>query len=75
VRGIHPHGDGKSPQAIEDKGVAGVHCAARVRKLLEVKGLNEGNGREDEEIVLSGARVGTGPWQTRQEDSMPVRIG
>jgi hypothetical protein len=25
--GIHPHGDGKSPQAIERKEVAGVHCA------------------------------------------------
>jgi hypothetical protein len=35
IGGIHPHGDRKSPEAIEDKGVAGVHCAkesARSRK-------------------------------------------
>jgi hypothetical protein len=32
IGGIHPHGDRKSPEAIERKGIAGVHCAARVRK-------------------------------------------
>ena len=42
-RGIHPHCDGKSPQAVERKRVAGVHCVSRVRKLLEIKGLNDGD--------------------------------
>jgi hypothetical protein len=43
--GIYPHGDRKSPEAIEDKGVAGTHCAARVRKRQKRKKLNVGEAQ------------------------------
>ena len=65
ARGVHPHGDGKSPQAIERKGVEVRPLRKRVRKPLEVKELNDGNGREDEVRVRSGVRIGAGAWQTR----------
>jgi hypothetical protein len=39
--GIHPHGNGKSPEASENTGVASLHCARRVRKPLKVKELND----------------------------------
>jgi hypothetical protein len=42
IGGVHPHGDRKSPEAIESIGVAGVHCAARVRKKRKRKGLDVG---------------------------------
>jgi hypothetical protein len=44
IGGIHPHGDGKSPEAIESNGVAGVHCAARVRKKQKGKKIDVGRG-------------------------------
>jgi hypothetical protein len=40
IGGIHPHGNRKSPEAIEGKGVAGAHCAARVRKKQKIKWLD-----------------------------------
>jgi hypothetical protein len=44
IGGIHPHGDRKSPEAIESNGVAGVHCATRVRKEQKRRGLGVGKG-------------------------------
>jgi hypothetical protein len=41
IGGIHPHGDRKSPEAIERKGVAGVHGATRVRKKQKRKEIDE----------------------------------
>jgi len=74
-RGVHPHCDGKSPEAIEDKGVAGVHCLSRVRKLLEIKELNDADSEQDEGRERDW---GIGPgWSlaNTRKDSMPVRIG
>jgi hypothetical protein len=72
---VYPHCDGKSPEAIEDKRVAGVHCASRVRKLLEIKELNDGDTERDEVRKRDlGVRPG---WSLANtwKDSMPVRIG
>jgi hypothetical protein len=74
--GVHPHCDGKSPEAIEDKGVAGVHCASRVRReSLEIKELSDGDTERDEAKKRDlGVRPG---WSLANtwKDSMPVRIG
>jgi hypothetical protein len=45
IGGIHPHSDRKSPEAIERKGVAGVHCTARVRNRQKAKEIDVGKGR------------------------------
>ena len=39
--GIHPHCNGKSPETSENTGVAALHCVARVRNRLKVKGMDE----------------------------------
>jgi hypothetical protein len=40
-KGVHPHCNGKSSEAIKNTGVAAPHCAGRVRKRLKVQGLND----------------------------------
>jgi len=62
ARGVHPHGDRKSPQTIESKRFDERPLRERVRKLLEIKGLNDGNGREGESKERgSGIRSGLKP--------------
>ena len=46
--GIHPHCDGRSREAIEDKGVAEHLLSKRVRKRLKVKELNDFNEVEED---------------------------
>jgi hypothetical protein len=64
ARGVHPHGNRKSPQTIESKGFEERPLRERVRKLLEIKGLNNGNGRYGERRerdlrIKSGLELGT----------------
>jgi hypothetical protein len=63
ARGVHPYGNRKSPQTIESKGFDERPLRERVRKLLEIKGLNNRNGREGETErdlrIKSGLELGT----------------
>jgi hypothetical protein len=43
-----PRWDGKSAESIEKKRVVGLPLRKRVHKSLKAKGLNEGDGKEDE---------------------------
>jgi hypothetical protein len=56
IGGIHPHGNRKSPETVECIGVAGVHCAARVRKKQKRKGLDVGK----RQLVIGDWRLVTG---------------
>jgi hypothetical protein len=67
-----PRCDGKSPEAIEEKGFAGVHCASRVRKLLEIKGFNDGDGERDEGRGRVW-RIGPG-WSLANTRNVTMRV-
>ena len=75
ARGVHPHCDGKSPQAIERKGVEVRPLRKIVRKPLIAKGLNDGNDGAKRRRSATWGLDRCWSLANTGEDSMPVRIG
>jgi hypothetical protein len=74
-RGVHPHGDRKSAEAFESKGVARCPLRKRVRKPLEEKELNEVEELKDDARARHGGRSATGHFPTPSESTIELQCG
>jgi hypothetical protein len=65
--GIHPHGDRKSPEPIENKRVEWAPLRERVRKRHEIKELNEVNEIKEFFSRASLRRASSGHFEGQYE--------